>query len=97
MSETIQCAICRQVVPRHDSYVVRIEVFADPSTPAMDSEGNPDPAGGITKLMDQLKHYSADELQDQVYRRFELHICGKCQPRYLVNPVGHRVDRCSRN
>ena len=35
MSDTIQCAICGQVLPRHDSYVVRIEVFADPGTPAV--------------------------------------------------------------
>lgn len=55
MSDSIQCSICGQIVPRHTSYVVRIEVFADPSTPAMDSETSPDPSGELSKLLEQMK------------------------------------------
>ena len=80
--------MCGRRVPRHASYILRIEVVTNPSTPAMDTDTNPDPATEIDSLLDQMKHYSADELQDQVYRKFELHLCSQCHPHYLANPLG---------
>jgi hypothetical protein len=35
-----------------------------------------------------MKGMSADELQDQVHRRFEYKLCRVCQMRFLVNPLG---------
>ena len=42
----------------------------------------------LTKLLEQMKMMSADELQDQVHRRFEYKLCRACQRSFLVNPLG---------
>jgi len=80
--------MCRSTIAAHCSYVVRIEVFAHPSTPPLDTDTNPDPGMEIISLLDELQDYSAEELQDQVYRRMEFHLCPACHKRYLSNPIG---------
>lgn len=72
---------------KHDSYVVRIEVFADPSVPPANTDSMPDASGEMQKLLKQMAKMSRDELQDQVHRSFEYRLCGKCQPLYLANPL----------
>ena len=89
MSEAA-CALCGRMVPGGMGYVVRIEVFADPQLPQMSAEeiaaANFDSA--LAELMEQMKHMSADELQDGVHRQFEYRLCPACQRRYLANPLG---------
>ena len=74
----------------HESYVVRIEVFGDPSMPATSSEelAAIDFYQTYANLLDQMKHMSADDLQDDVHRRFEYRICRPCQRSFLANPLG---------
>jgi len=86
MSECLLCDLCGQAIPPHAHYVVRIDVFADPATAKMNTDDFGESA--IAKLMDELKHLSADELQDQVHRRFEYKICRPCQRKVLANPLG---------
>jgi hypothetical protein len=86
MSQQILCDLCGQPIPPHAHYVVQIDVFADPATAKMDT--NDLGESSIAKLMEELKHLSADELQDQVHRRFEYKICRPCQRKVLVNPLG---------
>ena len=42
----------------------------------------------MRELLEQMKDMSADELQDQVHRRFEFKLCRTCHMRFLVNPLG---------
>ena len=35
-----------------------------------------------------MEHASADELQDQVFRRLEFRLCRPCQMQFLANPLG---------
>jgi len=90
MSEMPVCALCAREVPAGDGYLVRIEVLADPELPKMTGEdiaaANFDAA--MAELMEQMKHMSADELQDGVHRRFEYRLCPACHRRYLANPLG---------
>lgn len=74
----------------HESYVVRIDIFADPSMPPISSEEleQASVADTMAALVEQMKHLSTDELQDQVHRRFEYRLCIKCQARFLINPLG---------
>ena len=74
----------------HESYVVRIDVFADPSMPATTAEelAAADFDQQVADLLEQMKHLSADELQDDVHRRFEYRLCRPCQRRFLANPLG---------
>jgi hypothetical protein len=87
---SVACELCGREVEVHESYVVRIDVFADPSVPPMSVEElqSMDLAATTADLMEQMKHLSADDLQDDVHRRFEYRLCRPCQRRFLANPMG---------
>ena len=84
------CELCGRVIPPHQHYVVRIDVFADPSLPELSAEDvaklNFDQE--LAKLVEEMKHMSEEELADQVHRRFEYKICRPCQIKFLANPLG---------
>jgi hypothetical protein len=84
------CSLCGKPLAPHAHYVVRIDVFADPSMPATTAAelAAIDFDAGLNDLLEQMKHLTAEELQDQVHRRFEFKICPACQPRFLANPLG---------
>lgn len=86
----IACALCGRPVEWHASYVVRIDVFAEPSIPPISTEDleatNFDQT--LAELMKQMEGMSEDELQDDVHRRFEYHVCHPCQRLILANPLG---------
>ena len=84
------CDLCGREMEAHNHYIVHIDVFADPSIPPTSSAEleSMDFDATIDGLLDEMKHMSAAELQDQIHRRFEFRICAKCQPGFLVNPLG---------
>ena len=84
------CDICGKSVPIHESFVVRIDVFADPALPPIGGEGLPslDTSESMAELLQQMKGMSADDLQDGVHRRFEHRLCAGCQRHFLANPLG---------
>ena len=84
------CDMCGRVVPPHGHYVVKIEVFADPSMPSVSREEleKLDIARTMAELLDQMKHLSAEDLHDQVHKSFEFRICRLCQMRFIANPLG---------
>ncbi len=90
MGAESNCELCGRAIPPHQHYVVRIDVFADPSLPELTAEEvaklNFDQE--LKNLLEQMKHMSEEELQDQVHRRFEYKICRQCQVKFLVNPLG---------
>ena len=96
----VECELCGRSVEVHESYVVRIDVFADPSVPPMTTEelAAADFDETLDDLLDQMKHLSADDLQDDVHRRFEYRLCRPCQRRFLANPLGKpRTVRAAQN
>ena len=90
MGSESNCELCGRAIPPHQHYVVRIDVFADPSLPELSAEEvaklNFDQE--LKKLVEEMKHMSEEELQDQVHRRFEYKICRPCQVKFLANPLG---------
>jgi hypothetical protein len=90
VAERVACELCGREVDVHESYVVRIDVFADPSVPPTTAEqlAGADFDQQVADLLEQMKHLSADDLQDDVHRRFEYRICRPCQRRFLANPLG---------
>src|SRR5438128_12491254 len=90
MPARVTCELCGVAVPPQGHYIVRIDVFADPSMPEMSSadleEANFDEV--FAKLIDEMKHMTADDLQDQVHRQFEYRLCPSCQRKFLANPMG---------
>ena len=88
------CDQCGQVLPTEASYVVRIDVFADPSMPQLSGEDlqEMDFDKTFAELIEQMKHMSAEELQDQVHRRFEYRLCPACQRRLLASLSERKPD-----
>ena len=86
----VLCDLCNRPVSPHGHYIVRIDVFADPEMPPVSSEEmeEADYQAAMAELMEQMKGMTAEELQDQIHRRFEFKICRTCQMRFLVNPLG---------
>jgi hypothetical protein len=89
MPPRVRCDLCDMLVPPHAHYVVRIDVFADPSMPELSREEleEMDFDQTFRRLIEQMKHMSPQELQDQVHRRFEYKICPSCQRRYIKDPL----------
>ena len=90
MPDRVICDICGDSVGPHAHYVVRIDVYADPSVPPVFSEDleEDDPGEKIGELIKQMEAMSPDDLQDQVHRRFEYRLCRACQRQFLANPLG---------
>jgi hypothetical protein len=90
MSDRTVCELCGRAMPVHASYVVRIDVFADPSMPQVTGEelAEMDFDAAFAQLVEQMKTMSAEDLQDQVHRRFEYRLCPACQRAFLANPLG---------
>src|SRR6266567_3596328 len=90
MSERVVCDLCGVVVAPHAHYVVKVEVYADPAIPHLDTEDweEKPPAEELKKLMAELEKYSAEELQDQVHRAFDFRLCPACQREFIANPLG---------
>jgi hypothetical protein len=100
MQEPTLCELCGKPIAPNSHYVVRVDVFADPSMPETTSAEleATDFDGQFAELLRQMSHLSEDDLQDQVHRRFEYKICPKCQPGFLANPLGKpRVERAAKN
>ena len=100
MTQRVTCDLCGAVVPPHGHYVIRIDVFADPSMPSATSDDleEVDFQAELAAVLEEMKDLSADDLQDQVHRRFEFKVCRACQIKFLVNPLGKpRVRRLHSN
>jgi hypothetical protein len=95
MANPITCDLCGRPIPPHAHYIVRIEVVADPSMPELSQEeiDNLDFDKTLHQLLEEMKSFSADELQDQVHRRFDYRICRPCQARFLCNPLGRPREK----
>jgi hypothetical protein len=90
MDQRVICDMCGRVVPPHGHYVVKMEVFADPAMPPVSSEDleEMDIERTMAELLEQMKHLTAEDLQDQVHKSFEFKICRACQMRLIANPLG---------
>lgn len=100
MSTRVRCDLCESTVAPHAHYVLRMQIFADPSMPNLSAEDleETDFDDTFRKLIEQMKHMSPRELQDQVYKQFEFKLCPRCQREFLINPLGKpRKARNSRN
>ena len=91
----VMCDLCDRPVPPHAHYIVRIDVYADPEMAPVTSEEmeEADYQQAMRELIEQMKGMSANDLQDQVARRFEFKLCRACQMRFLANPLGKPRQR----
>src|SRR5262245_26080190 len=64
MADTVACSICGRLIELQKSFVVRIDVFADPSMPELSSKelNEMDFDETLKDLMDEMKDMSAEDL-----------------------------------
>jgi len=97
MPDRVICNICGTTVAPLAHFVVRIEVVADPSMPAISNKDLEamNAEQSFDDLLKQMQGMTSDELQDGVHRRFEYKLCPACHKQFLTNPLG--VPRKRRN
>jgi hypothetical protein len=67
---------------------VKVEVYAayDPmEITAEDLEQ--DHSDQVNQLLENMKNLSAEEAEEQVYKKFRFDLCPACQARYLKDPL----------
>jgi hypothetical protein len=84
------CDRCGMSIPPHAHYVVKLEVYADPTLPAVTSDEieEADYDRKVAELLEQMRHASAEELENSVHWQREFRICRPCQLQLLADPLG---------
>jgi len=84
------CDRCGDSIPPHAHYVVKMEVYADPTMPAVTSDDleEADHARRVAELLASMEGMTAEELEDSVHWAREFRICRACQVRLIGNPLG---------
>ena len=101
------CAACGRPLSPGAFFVVRVDVFADPTPEPISLEklhavgagGGAGHEATVAGLLAQMATMTDEELQDAVARRFEYVVCPACQKLILANPLGlpRRRNAPSRN
>jgi hypothetical protein len=93
------CDLCgKPLLAEEDArYIVKIEVYAayDPLE-ITEADLREDHAEEMKRLIEQMKHLSPEEAEDQVYRKFRFDLCPACQAKYLEDPLLRGVRRQAR-
>ncbi|HEX8521260.1 MAG TPA: hypothetical protein VF669_03320 [Tepidisphaeraceae bacterium] len=100
MSERVLCDLCGTTIPPHAHYIIRMDVFADPSMPEIMTEDleEKDLEASMQDLINQMKKMTEEELLEQVHKQFEFKICRPCQVKFIANPLGKpRETQSGRN
>jgi hypothetical protein len=87
------CDRCGNTIAPHAHYIVKMQVYADPSLPAvsLDDLEETDYANRMAELLKQMEKISAEQLEDAVYWQREFKICRSCQMRLIGDPLGTRA------
>ena len=89
------CDRCGNTIPPHAHYVVKIQVYADPTLPAVSADDleEADYEGRMAELMKQMEGMSAQELQDAVHWEREFKVCRPCQVKLIGDPLNTAGER----
>lgn len=84
------CDRCGDTIPPHAHYVVKMQVYADPTLPPVTSDDleEVDHDHHIANLLRQMQSIPADQLEQSVHWEREYRICRPCQLELLQNPLG---------
>jgi len=76
-----KCASCRRKIGAKETwFVLRIELFADPSPPAITSEDlKKDHKAEMRKIIEEMSTANPVEAQDEIHERYEFIVCKDCR------------------
>lgn len=95
MNNAQQTRLCERclveiVEGQGEFFEVRVEAVADPSPPVLDEVREiEDIQREYAELIEQLKHTSALDANNQVYRRRVWTLCNECLEAWLEDPFGN--------
>jgi hypothetical protein len=83
------CDRCGDTIPPHAHYVVKMQVYADPSLPPVTSDDleETDYTRRIADLLKQMESLTPDQLEQSVHWQAEFRICRPCQQTLIQNPL----------
>lgn len=86
------CDRCGNTIAPHAHYIVKMQVYADPSLPPVSSDDieETDYPSRMADLLKQMETMSAEQLQDAVYWQREFKICRSCQLHLIADPLAAR-------
>ena len=74
-------------------YEVRIEIKSAYDPMELTEDDLKKAQEQLHDLIAQLKDYSTEKAQDEVYREFRFDLCATCQKEYLAAPLGRPPGR----
>jgi len=89
MSARFICDRCGDTIAPHAHYIVKMQVYADPSLPAVTADDleETDYQNRMSELLKQMETMSADQLEDAVHWQREFKICRSCQLKLIRDPL----------
>ena len=96
VEQAIGHRFCDRSLLVHDDvrYEVEISVKAayDPMELDLDRLQRADLSAELARLLTAIEGRTADELEAEVYKRFQFDLCLRCQREYLQDPRPRRVE-----
>jgi hypothetical protein len=83
------CDRCGMTIPPHAHYVVKIEIYADPTLPDVSADDleEADYAKRMADLLKEMESLSQEQLEDAVHWQRDFKICRPCQLHLISNPL----------
>ncbi len=86
----LTCDLCGKtlLIDEDVRYIVNIEVFAayDPME-LTEEDLKKDLRKELSELVKRMEKLDPEKAQDEVYRRFQFHLCPVCQRKYIRDPL----------
>lgn len=70
--------------------VITVTAAYDPMELDLDAVQKADVGDELERLSASIERRSAEELEAEVYKRFEFDLCGRCQREFLKDPLPRR-------
>ena len=86
------CDRCGMTIPPHAHYVVKIEIYADPTLPDVSADDleEADYAKRMADLLKEMESLSQEQLEDAIHWQRDFKICRPCQLHLISNPLNSR-------
>jgi ribosomal protein L40E len=83
------CDRCGMTIPPHAHYIVKIEIYADPTLPDISADDleEADYAKRMADLLKEMESLSQEQLEDAVHWQRDFKICRACQLHLIKNPL----------
>ncbi len=83
------CDRCGMTIPPHAHYIVKIQVYADPTLPDISADDleEADYAKCMADLLKEMESLTQEQLEDAVHWQRDFKICRSCQIQLINNPL----------